>query len=117
MLPRPVRDEPEYRTAMERSGPLEYLTTVVGTVQGHLVVGRLATEGIAAVMRGTGDGPYPFPAEVDVLVPRDQVAAAREILMAVQVEEAFGGPDRVPRGRRRLPNALGLRRLRRRAGS
>ena len=54
-----------------------HLTSVVGTVQGHLVVGRLRTEGVDAVMTGTGDGPYPFPAEVQILVPESQLESAR----------------------------------------
>ena len=112
-----MREGREYRTAMESPEPFEYLTSVVGTIQGHLVVGRLRSEGVNALMRGTGDGPYPFPAEVAVLVPKDQLATAREILLIDQVEAAFDDGGSQGRPRRRRPNALSLRRLRRRAGS
>jgi hypothetical protein len=90
---------------------MEHLTTVVGTVQGHLVVGRLRTEGIDAVMSGTGDGPYPFPSDVEILVPESQLAPAREVLLANAVEEVF---DDDAAARPRV--GLGRWRLRRRAG-
>ncbi|HLX77918.1 MAG TPA: hypothetical protein VKR27_03470 [Acidimicrobiales bacterium] len=102
---------------MDSPEPFEYLTSVVGTIQGHLVAGRLRSEGVNAVMRGTGDGPYPFPTEVAILVPKDQLATAREILLKVQVEAAFDDQGSLGRTKKRRPNALGLRRLRRRAGS
>lgn len=91
---------------------MQHLTTVVGTVQGHLVVGRLRTEGVDAVMTGTGDGPYPFPSEVEILVPESQLALAREVLLANAVEAVFDDEEATPRPR------VGLRRwrLRRRAG-
>ena len=63
---------------MESAQPLVYLTTVVGTVAGHLVVGRLRAEGIAACASGPVDGPYPFPIEIDVLVPADELARDRK---------------------------------------
>jgi hypothetical protein len=91
---------------------MQHLTTVVGTVQGHLVVGRLRTEGVEAVMSGTGDGPYPFPSEVEILVPESQLALAREVLLANAVEAVFDDDDPT-RPRRRV--GLGRWRLRRRA--
>jgi hypothetical protein len=74
---------------MERAEPFVYLTTVVGSVAGHLVVGRLQAEGIAATTQGPGDGPYPFPAEIDVLVAASQLLRAREILLGDAVEATF----------------------------
>jgi hypothetical protein len=92
--------------------PVRHLTTVVGTVQGHLVVGRLRAEGIDAVMTGTGDGPYPFPAEVEILVPESQLEQAREDLLAIDVDAVFDDEEARPARAR-----TGLRRwlLRRRA--
>jgi hypothetical protein len=92
--------------------PMRLLTTVVGTVQGHLVVGRLRTEGVDAVMAGTGDGPYPFPAEVQILVPESQLEAAREVLLANAVEAVFDDEEATS-VRPRV--GLGRWRLRRRA--
>lgn len=93
--------------------PLQHLTTVVGTVQGHLVVGRLRAEGIEAVMTGTGDGPYPFPADVEILVPEDQLELAKEVLLGNAVEAVFDdGDDSAPQ---RPRTGLGRWRLRRRA--
>ncbi len=89
-----------------------HLMTVVGTVQGHLVVGRLRTEGIDAVMTGTGDGPYPFPSDVEILVPESQLDAAREVLLANDVEAVFDDEDATPT---RPRVGLGRWRLRRRA--
>ncbi|MGD0742620.1 MAG: hypothetical protein ABSA31_04950 [Acidimicrobiales bacterium] len=89
---------------MESAQPLVYLTTVVGTVAGHLVVGRLRAEGIAACASGPVDGPYPFPIEIDVLVPADELARAKEVLLADAVEASFdelGGRSAVARPRRR----------------
>ncbi len=94
---------------------MQHLTTVVGTVQGHLVVGRLRTEGVDAVMSGPGDGPYPFPSEVEILVPESQLELAREVLLGNAVEAVFDDADDAkpaPRPR----TGLGRWRLRRRAG-
>lgn len=101
---------------MEARERLVYLTTVVGTIQGHLVVGRLRYEGVGATMRGTGDGPYPFPTEVVVLVPEAELELAREVLLADAVESVFDELDG-PKTSRRRPTVPGLRRLRRRAES
>jgi hypothetical protein len=86
---------------MASGDPLVHLTTVVGSVAGRLVVGRLRAEGIAATMSGLSDGPYPFPAEIDVLVPAGELAAAREILLAQAVDATFGDTKRVAPARRR----------------
>jgi hypothetical protein len=92
---------------------MQHLTTVVGTVQGHLIVGRLRTEGVEAVMSGPGDGPYPFPSEVEILVPDSQLALAREVLIANAVESVFDDEDDSQPPRPRV--GLGRWRLRRRA--
>ncbi|MGP8163153.1 MAG: hypothetical protein ACLQAN_05150 [Acidimicrobiales bacterium] len=103
---------------MESAEPLVYLTTVVGSVAGHLVVGRLRAEGIAAVMRGPSEGPYPFPAEIDVLVPAAKLALAEEILLGDAVDATFDGlaERRVVRRPRRQGHRRWLGRLRRRGG-
>ncbi len=74
---------------MESAQDFVYLTTVVGSIAGHLVVGRLRAEGVAATMRGPVEGPYPFPTEIDVLVPAADLDLAREILLADAVEATF----------------------------
>jgi hypothetical protein len=81
---------------VESAQDFVYLTTVVGSVAGHLVVGRLRAEGVAATMRGPVEGPYPFPSEIDVLVPAADLDLAREILLADAVEATF---DEMGRGR------------------
>jgi hypothetical protein len=99
---------------VESAQPLVYLTTVVGTVAGQLVVGRLQAEGIAAAASGPPDGPYPFPIELDVLVPAGDLARAKEILLADAVEASFDelGGRSAPRRARRTPTG----RFRRRGG-
>ncbi len=90
---------------------MAHLTTVVGSFHGRIVAARLSAEGVSSELRGLSDGPYPFPGEVDVLVPADQLELAREILLADAVDAAFqetGDPAR--RGRRRPPRRRRLRR-------
>ena len=99
---------------MESAQPLVYLTTVVGSVAGHLIVGRLQAEGIAAATSGPTDGPYPFPIELNVLVPAGDLDRAKEILLADAVEASFDelGGRSAPRRARRTPAG----RFRRRGG-
>lgn len=69
----------------------------------RVVVARLGSEGIVAQLRGA-DGPYPTGV-VEVLVLPQELAAAQELLLADEVESAFGGDDdgEVPPGRSRPP--------------
>jgi hypothetical protein len=66
-----------------------YLTTVVGSFHGRVLAARLGAEGVIVVLKGATDGPMPFQSNVDVLVPADQLALAREILLADAVDDAF----------------------------
>jgi hypothetical protein len=81
-----------------------HLTTVVGSFHGRVLAARLASEGVPVQLRGSADGPYPLPTDVDVLVPEQLLGLAREILLADAVDAAFieaeTGPRR-PRGLRR----------------
>ncbi len=65
------------------------LTTVGSTFEAKVLLARLGAEGILAQLRGARDGPYPLPGPVDILVADDQIADARELLMADQVEAVF----------------------------
>jgi hypothetical protein len=50
---------------------------------------RLGADGILTQSRGGGDGTYPLPGPVQLLVLVDQADEARELLMADQVEALF----------------------------
>jgi hypothetical protein len=64
--------------------------TMVGSVfEGRVLVARLGADGILAQLRNAGDGPYPLPALVEVMVAADQADEARELLLADQVEAVF----------------------------
>ena len=78
-----------------------HLTTVVGSFHGRVVAARLASEGVPSQLRGSGEGPYPFPAEVEVHVPEELLELAREILLADAVDAAFMESDSGPRCRSR----------------
>jgi hypothetical protein len=63
--------------------------------EARVLAARLGSEGIVAQLRGGGiDGPYPMGA-IEVLVSEDDLEAARELLLADDVESAFdeSGPD------------------------
>ena len=66
-----------------------HLTTVGSMFEARVVVARLGAEGILAQVRGGGDGPYPLPGPVEVLVVVDQAGEARELMLADQVEALF----------------------------
>ena len=57
----------------------------------RVVVARLTSEGIIAQLRGA-DGPYPMGV-VEVLVLPEQLEAAKELLLADEVESAFPADD------------------------
>jgi hypothetical protein len=59
--------------------------------EARVVAARLGSEGIVTQLRGAVDGPYPL-GDVEVLVAEDDLATAREILLADEVEDAFDGP-------------------------
>jgi hypothetical protein len=65
------------------------LTTVGSSFEARVLVARLGADGILTQSRGGGDGTYPLPGPVQVLVLVDQADEARELLMADQVEALF----------------------------
>jgi hypothetical protein len=65
------------------------LTTVGSSFEARVLVARLGADGILTQIRGGGDGTYPLPGPVQVLVVVDQADEARELLMADQVEALF----------------------------
>ena len=71
--------------------------TMVGTMfEARVVMARLGAEGILTQLRGGGEGPYPLPGPVEVLVVVDQADEARELLLADQVEALFDEMDEDP---------------------
>jgi hypothetical protein len=59
-----------------------------GTFHARVVAARLGSEGIVTQLRGNVDGPYPM-GSVEVLVPSGELEAARELLLADEVESSF----------------------------
>ncbi len=57
--------------------------------EARVVMARLGAEGILTQLRGAGEGPYPLPGPVEVLVVVDQADEARELMLADQVEALF----------------------------
>ena len=64
--------------------------------EARVVMARLGAEGILTQLRGAGDGPYPLPGPVEVLVVVDQAGEARELMLADQVEALFDGFEEDP---------------------
>jgi hypothetical protein len=65
------------------------LTIVGSSFEARVLMARLGADGILTQSRGGGDGTYPLPGPVQVLVIKDQADEARELLMADQVEAVF----------------------------
>ncbi|MER3452280.1 MAG: hypothetical protein C4344_00825 [Acidimicrobiia bacterium] len=80
------------------------LLTVAGPFHARVVAARLGAEGILAELRGGLDGPYPM-GTVDVWVPETDLDAARELLLADEIEAALAG-DTEPEADLRAPPAL-----------
>ena len=65
----------------------------------RVVAARLGSEGIVTQLRGGIDNPYPT-GDVEVLVSEDDLEAAKELLLADEVESSYDGmteldlPDR-----------------------
>ncbi len=66
-----------------------HLTTVGSMFEARVVMARLGAEGILTQLRGAGDGPYPLPGPVEVLVEVGHADEARELMLADQVEALF----------------------------
>ena len=63
-----------------------------GSFHARVVAARLGSEGIVTQFRGNVDGPYPMGA-VEVMVTEDDLEAARELLLADEVESSFDVDD------------------------
>jgi hypothetical protein len=66
-----------------------HLTTVGSMFEARVVMARMGAEGILTQLGGGGEGPYPLPGPVEILVIVDQAGEARELLLADQVEALF----------------------------
>ena len=77
------------------------LLSAQGAFHARVVAARLGADGIPTELRGNVDGPYPM-GEVQVYVPEDDLDAARDILLADEVESVFdegahdGSDERTP---------------------
>lgn len=73
------------------------LTWVSGAFRAQVLVARLESEGIDAQLRGAFESPYGLTvgdmARVDVYVPEDQLADARYVLLADEVDATLTAPD------------------------
>jgi hypothetical protein len=63
-----------------------------GAFHARVVAARLGSEGIVTQFRGNVDGPYPM-GSVEVMVTEDDLEAARELLLADEVESSFDVDD------------------------
>ena len=66
-----------------------HLVSVGGAFHARVIAARLGSDGILTELRGAVDGPYPGMGEVRVYVGADDLAVARELLLADEVESAF----------------------------
>jgi len=75
---------------------MEPLTSVSGAFRARVLAARLESEGIDAQLRGALDNTYGFTvgdmARVDVYVPEDQLADARYVLLADEVDATLSAP-------------------------
>jgi hypothetical protein len=67
---------------------LVHLRTVPNAFHARVIAARLGADGIVTQLRGSLDGPYPL-GSVSVWVGSDDLAVARELLLADEVEAVF----------------------------
>src|SRR3954469_24363454 len=81
---------------MDRPVRMSSLTTVAGAFRAQVLAARLESEGIDAQLRGAFNSPYGLTmgdlARVDVYVPEDQLADARYVLLADEVDASLAAP-------------------------
>lgn len=75
-----------------------HLCTANGSFHARVLVARLGAEGILAQTRGDSAGPYPVATQVEVLVPEEELAVARQVLLFDDAAEAVS-PGVWPRRR------------------
>jgi hypothetical protein len=68
------------------------LLTATSSFEAKVVAARLGSEGILFEVRGSLDSVYPL-GNVVILVPADELDAARDVLMVDDVEAAFADMD------------------------
>jgi hypothetical protein len=69
-------------------GRMVLLVTVPNSFHARVVAARLGAAGVVTELRGNVDGPYPI-GDVHVMVPESELALARELLLADEVENAL----------------------------
>lgn len=69
------------------------LTTVGSAFEARVLAARLGADGILAQLRGPGDGPWPLPGPVLVLVEAERAEEARQLLLVDAVEALFTDVD------------------------
>jgi hypothetical protein len=67
------------------------VATASSSFEARVIAARLGADGIVWQFRGTLDGPLVLRGEVTVLVAEEDYEAARELLLADEVEAAFTG--------------------------
>ena len=81
---------------MDGRVPMAPLTWVGGAFRARVLAARLESEGIDAQLRGALESPYGLTmgdmARVDVYVPEDQLADARYVLLADEVDATLAAP-------------------------
>ena len=70
------------------------------TFHARVIAARLGSDGILTELRRAVDGPYPGIGEVQIYVCADDLAVARELLLADEVESAFDADNDEGEGRR-----------------
>jgi hypothetical protein len=78
------------------------LATVGSSFHARVIAARLGSEGIVTDLRGNIDGMYPV-GDVHVYVDLEELAEARELLLADEVESAFDADDTLGAGTGRQP--------------
>jgi hypothetical protein len=81
-----------------------HLRTVPDAWHAKVLAARLGCEGIVTHLQGNLAGPYPFGA-VTVMVEAGQAELAAALLLADEVESAFGGPTGCAPATRGLPGS------------
>jgi len=81
---------------MEGRVPMAPLTWVAGAFRARVLAARLESEGIDAQLRGALESPYGLTmgdmARIDVYVPEDQLADARYVLLADEIDATLAAP-------------------------
>ncbi|MEO6122039.1 MAG: hypothetical protein ABIW46_01025 [Acidimicrobiales bacterium] len=73
--------------------PMVHLTSVHDSFHARVIAARLGSDGILTELRGDLNSLYPAAGEVRVFVGREDLAVARELLLADEVEWCFDEPD------------------------